>query len=130
MDRVKVAVLGTGAIVREFHLPALLANERCEVAALGNLHPGSLEALARSHGIAKTYTDFDRLAEDPGIDAVVNALPNYLHAPVTIQMLQAGKHVLCEKPMALTPAEAGAAGRNTPQRPATDERTSAGNVRA
>lgn len=62
MDRVNVAILGTGAIVREFHLLALLANERCEVAALGNLHAGSLEALARGHGLAKTYTDFGHLA--------------------------------------------------------------------
>jgi predicted dehydrogenase len=108
MPPVNVAILGTGAIVREFHLPALLANPRARVVALGNLRAESLQALAASHGITRTYTDLDRLAADPDIEAVVNALPNYLHAPVTVQMLQAGKHVLCEKPMAMSGAEAEA----------------------
>jgi predicted dehydrogenase len=107
-DRVRVGVLGTGAIVREFHLPALLNNPRVEVTALGNQRAASLDQLAQAHGIKTTYTDFGRMAADPEIDAVVNALPNYLHAPVSIQMLQAGKHVLCEKPMALNVAEAQA----------------------
>jgi predicted dehydrogenase len=107
-DRLRIGVLGTGAIVREFHLPALLDNPRVEVAALGNQRSASLEHLARAHGIKRTYTDFSLLAADPEIDAVVNALPNYLHAPVSIEMLQAGKHVLCEKPMAMSVAEAQA----------------------
>jgi predicted dehydrogenase len=107
-DRLRIGVLGTGAIVREFHLPALLDNPGVEVAALGNQHSASLEQLARAHGIKRTYTDFSLMAADPEIDAVVNALPNYLHAPVSIEMLQAGKHVLCEKPMAMSVAEAQA----------------------
>src|SRR5947209_11631088 len=107
-DRLRIGVLGTGAIVREFHLPALLDNPRVEVVALGNQHATSLERLARAHGIQKTYTDFSVMAADREIDAVVNALPNYLHAPVSIEMLQAGKHVLCEKPMAMNVAEAQA----------------------
>ncbi len=108
MNKARIAVLGTGAIVREYHLPALLANPRAELVALGNLHAASLEPLARQHGIKQTYTDYNQLAADADIDAVVNALPNYLHAPVSIAMLQAGKHVLCEKPMALNVAEAEA----------------------
>jgi predicted dehydrogenase len=94
--------------VREFHLPALLNNPRVEVVALGNQRSASLDHLAQAHGIKATYTDFSRMAADPGIDAVVNALPNYLHGPVSIEMLQAGKHVLCEKPMAMNVAEAQA----------------------
>ena len=65
-----------------------------------------MERLADEHRIEKRFTDFDRMAADPEIDAVVIALPNYLHAPVTLLMLQAGKHVLCEKPMAVTVEEA------------------------
>lgn len=108
MKRVRVGILGTGTVVRGFHLPALAANTRSEVVAIGNHRAGSMQALAREFGIQRTYTDFDAMARDPDIDVVVNALPNYLHAPLTVSMLQNGKHVLCEKPMAMTAAEAQA----------------------
>jgi predicted dehydrogenase len=107
-NKVRFAVIGTGNIIREFHLPALLQNPRAEVIAAANLHFESLKVLARNFQITKTYTNFDHLAEDPDIDAVVIGLPNYLNAPVSIKMLSAGKHVLCEKPMARTVAESEA----------------------
>lgn len=103
-----VAVLGTGGIIRDAHLPALLANDRVEVVALGHSRLSSLEALAREFNISEIYTDFEALARNPKIDAVVNGLPNYLHASTTIAMLRHGKHVLCEKPMAMNVAEARA----------------------
>jgi predicted dehydrogenase len=105
MDKLRIGLLGTGIVVRDFHLPALRNNPGAELVAAANLHPASLERLARNFDIPTTYTDFEAMAADPTIDAVVNALPNYLHAPVTIQMLEAGKHVLCEKPMAMSVAE-------------------------
>jgi predicted dehydrogenase len=105
MDKLRIAVLGTGIIIRDFHLVTLHQHPQAQVVAAGNLHPESLKRLAADFGIPKTYSDFAALAADPEIDAVVIGLPNYLHAPVTIQMLQAGKHVLCEKPMALSVAE-------------------------
>jgi predicted dehydrogenase len=108
MNKVRIGILGTGVIVRDFHLPALQQNPRAAVVALGNQRGESLQALAAAHGIEKTYTDFARMARDPEIDAVLVALPNYLHAPVTVEMLGGGKHVLCEKPMAMTAAEAQA----------------------
>ncbi len=108
MNRVRIAVLGTGIIVTDFHMLTLQNNHRAEVVAAANLHPESLERLSRRFNIPRTYTDFGGLAQDPDVDAVVIGLPNYLHAPVTIQMLEAGKHVLCEKPMALSVAEAEA----------------------
>lgn len=108
MDRVRIGVLGTGIIIRKFHLPVLLDNSRAKVVAAGNLRAASLQSLAEDFGISKTYSDFDLMAQDPEIDAVVIGLPNYLHASITLQMLQAGKHVLCEKPMAMTVAEARA----------------------
>lgn len=106
MKKLGIAVLGTGIIIRDFHMVCLQNHPKAEVVAAGNLHAESLERLARQYRIPKTYTDFAALAADPDIDAVVIGLPNYLHAPVTIQMLEAGKHVLCEKPMATTVAEA------------------------
>lgn len=105
MDKVRIGVLGTGIIIRDFHMLTLQNNPKAEVVAAGNLHAESLERLARDFGIPRTYTDFEEVARDPDIDAVVIGLPNYLHALVTIQMLEAGKHVLCEKPMAMTVAE-------------------------
>ncbi len=106
MDKVRIGVLGTGIIIRDYHLQTLRNNPRAEVVAAGNLHGESLQRLARDFGIPKAYTNFAAMAADPTIDAVVIGLPNYLHAPVTIQMLEAGKHVLCEKPMAMSVAEA------------------------
>ena len=105
MDKLRIGVLGTGVIVRGSHLPALQNHPRAEVVAAANLRPESLKRLATDFNIPKTYTDFGEMAADPNVDAVVNALPNYLHASVSIQMLQAGKHVLCEKPMAMSVAE-------------------------
>lgn len=104
--KVHLGILGTGSVFREFHAPVLVESKRVELVAAGNLRPGSLQALAKDLGIPKTYTDFALMAQDPEIDAVLIGLPNYLHASITIQMLEAGKHVLCEKPMALTVAEA------------------------
>jgi predicted dehydrogenase len=106
MDRVRIGVLGTGVIIRDFHLPVLRNNPHAEMVAAANLHPESLERLVHTWGIPKRYHNFSDLAADPDIDAVILGLPNYLHAPVTVQMLEAGKHVLCEKPMAPSVAEA------------------------
>jgi predicted dehydrogenase len=104
--KVRVGVLGTGVIVRDYHLLTLQNHPKAEVVAAGNLHAESLQRLVQQFGIPKAYTDLAAMAADPEIDAVVIGLPNYLHAPVTIQMLEAGKDVLCEKPMATTVAEA------------------------
>lgn len=105
MNKLRMGVLGTGIIIRDFHWVTLHNHPQTQVVATGNLHGASLQRLAADLNISKTYTDFAAMAADPDIDAVVNGLPNYLHAPVTIQMLAAGKHVLCEKPMAMNVAE-------------------------
>src|SRR5580704_9328012 len=100
MSFVRVGILGTGTVVRTCHLPALLADPRARVVAIGNLHAASMQSLARDFSIEKTFLDFEAMARQRDIDAVVIALPNYLHAPATISMLRHGKHVLREKPMA------------------------------
>ena len=105
MDRLRIGVLGTGIIIRDFHMLCLQNHPRAEVVAAANLHAESLGRLVRQFGIARAYTSFEEMARDPEIDAVVVGLPNALHAPVTVQMLEAGKHVLCEKPMATSVAE-------------------------
>jgi predicted dehydrogenase len=103
----KVALFGSGWIMGK-HARGLAEHPRAEVVAAANWRPESLAALAEEFGIPRTTTDWRELAADPAIDAVVIGTPNALHAPQTIACLEAGKHVLVEKPMATTLAEADA----------------------
>ena len=84
MSKIRIGVLGTGTIVRGSHLLTLRDHARAEVAAAANHRSESLGRLAADFDIPKRYTDFGAMAADPEIDAVVVALPNYLHAPVTV----------------------------------------------
>jgi len=77
----------------------------CEIAAIASRSPEKARAAAAQLGIPKAYGSYEELLADPEIDAIYNPLPNHLHVPWSIKALQAGKHVLCEKPIALTSAE-------------------------
>ena len=81
-------------------------NVGAEVVAVYGRNAEKRAAFADKYGIAKSFESADAVAEDPEIDAVVNALPNRFHAPLSVQWMQAGKHVLVEKPMAMNAAEA------------------------
>jgi predicted dehydrogenase len=105
--RLRVALLGTGWIM-DFHARAVLEHPGAELVAAANWRRPSLDRLAERHGIARTTTDWRALAADPGVDAAVVGTPNALHAPQAIAFLDAGKHVLVEKPMAASLAEADA----------------------
>ena len=74
--------------------------------AIASRDLGKAEEVARSLGIARAYGSYEELLADPQIEAIYNALPNRLHVPWTIKAVQAGKHVLCEKPLSMTVAEA------------------------
>ena len=80
MSKIKIGVLGTGTIMRGSHLLTLRDHARADVVAAANHRSESLERLAADFNIAKRYTVFGAMAADPEIDAVVIALPNYLHA--------------------------------------------------
>jgi predicted dehydrogenase len=105
--RLRIALLGTGWIM-DFHARAVLEHPGAELVAAANWRRPSLDRLAERHGIARTTTDWRALAADPGVDAAVVGTPNALHAPQAIAFLDAGKHVLVEKPMAASLAEADA----------------------
>ncbi|HEV3014023.1 MAG TPA: Gfo/Idh/MocA family oxidoreductase, partial [Actinomycetota bacterium] len=105
--RLRIALVGTGWIM-DFHARAVLEHPGAELVAAANWREPSLRRLADRHGIARTTTDWRALATDPAVDAVVIGTPNALHAPQAIAFLEAGKHVLVEKPMARTRAEADA----------------------
>ena len=105
--RLRIALLGTGWIM-DFHARAVLEHPGAELVAAANWREPSLRRLAGRYGIARTTTDWRALAADPGVDAAVVGTPNAFHAPQAVAFLEAGKHVLVEKPMARTVAEADA----------------------
>jgi predicted dehydrogenase len=77
-----------------------------EVTAIASRESSKAAAAAKQLGIAKAYGSYEELLADPDIDAIYNPLPNHLHVPVSIRALEAGKHVLCEKPVGMNVAEA------------------------
>ena len=106
MQKVRWGVLSTADIGIGQVLPAMQQGTYCEIAAIASRSPEKAQAAAAQLGISKAYGSYEELLADPEIDAIYNPLPNHLHVPWSIKALQAGKHVLCEKPIALTSAEA------------------------
>jgi predicted dehydrogenase len=105
--RTRVAIVGCGAMVEKVHLPQLAIRDDCEVVALVDRAVPRVSALAGRFGIGRVLTSHrDLLGSD--VDAVLVAAPNHLHAPISIELLEAGLHVLVEKPMALTVADCDA----------------------
>jgi len=105
MRKVRWGVLGAARIAMNKVIPAMLQGEYTEVAAIASRDRAKAEEAARKLGIAKAYGSYEELLADPEIDAVYNPLPNHLHVPVSIQAAEAGKHVLCEKPIGLDEAD-------------------------
>lgn len=106
MNKIKVAIIGTGGIANE-HINAYLKNPNVELYAFCDINEKQLRKMADQYGITRTYTDKDvMLRELPEIDAVSVCTWNSQHAPCTIAALNAGCHVICEKPMATNAQEA------------------------
>jgi predicted dehydrogenase len=105
LEKVRAAVIGTGAIGR-YHIRGFLEHPACEVPLIVDCNESRLMEAAELFRVPETMTDFRGLLERDDIDVVSVALPNDLHAEVTIAMLESGKHVLCEKPMAVNATEA------------------------
>lgn len=87
-------------------IPAMQSGERTTVEAIASRDAGKAKAAAAQLGIPKAYGSYEELLADPEIDAIYNPLPNPLHVPWTVKAAEAGKHVLCEKPLSMTLAEA------------------------
>ncbi len=104
--RVRWGVLSTANIATEKVIPGLRRSPRSEVLGISSREDGRATEVARRLGIARAYGSYEAMLADPDIDAVYNPLPNHLHAQWTIEAARAGKHVLCEKPLAMTAAEA------------------------
>lgn len=112
--KLRVGIIGCGMITKVRHAPEYMENENCEIAAFYDKDPARAEAMAAQYGGKCCASVEELLAQD--IDAVSVCVANAMHAEISIQALDAGKHVLCEKPMAVTleqcEAMAEAAGRN------------------
>src|SRR5215204_6364255 len=106
MKKVRWGILSTAKIGREKVIPALQKGEFCEVVAIASSNRERLEAEAARLHIPVVYHSYEDLLKDPQIDAVYIPLPNHLHVPWTLKAMAANKHVLCEKPIALSSAEA------------------------
>jgi len=106
IKKVKWGVLGVARIAVRKVIPAMQNGEWSEVAAIASREASKAEDAAQKLGIPKAHGSYDALLEDPEIEAIYNPLPNHLHVPWSIKAAEAGKHVLCEKPLSLSVAEA------------------------
>jgi predicted dehydrogenase len=104
--KVRWGVLSTAKIGTQKVIPAMQAGKYCAITAIASRNAEKAREAASRLGIPKAYGSYEELLADPEVDAVYNPLPNHLHVPWSIKALEAGKHVLCEKPIALTAAEA------------------------
>src|ERR1700689_4424420 len=104
--KVKWGVLGAANIALKKVIPAMQQSEWSEITGIASRDLKKAQEAARSLGIAKAYGSYEELLADPEIEAIYNPLPNHLHVPWSIKAAEAGKHVLCEKPLSMTVAEA------------------------
>jgi predicted dehydrogenase len=104
--KIRWGVLSTANIGLRKVIPAMQLGERTSVDAIASRDLARAKHAATALGIPTAYGSYEELLADPNIDAIYNPLPNHLHVPWTIKAAEAGKHVLCEKPLSLTAAEA------------------------
>lgn len=117
-ERLRVGIIGLGGNCRLRHIPGLRACRNVQVTAVCNRRPESTASAAAEFDIANTYQHWQELVADPEIDAVLIGTWPYLHCPITLAALEAGKHVLCEARLAMNASEAHqmlAASRKHPQ---------------
>jgi predicted dehydrogenase len=106
IQRVKWGILGVANIAVKKVIPAMQLGQWSEITAIASRDLSKAQSAAQQLSIPKAYGSYDELIADPGIEAVYNPLPNNLHVEWTMKAVQAGKHVLCEKPLSMTVAEA------------------------
>lgn len=106
MKRLRWGILGCAAIADRAVIPAIQASETGELIGIASRDESKAKAKAEQFGIPKSYGSYEALLADPDIDAVYIPLPNHMHKEWTIEAAKAGKHILCEKPLALNGSEA------------------------
>lgn len=106
MEKIKWGVLGTAGIANGATIPGMLLAKNCEVYAIAGRSEEKVKSFAEKFGFKKSYIGYDALLADPEVQAVYIPLPNDIHAEWILKSIEAGKHVLCEKPMARDVKEA------------------------
>ena len=106
MNNIGIAIIGCGGITLQNHLPGIALCADTRVVALCDSNPTTLERAGRDTGIAVTSTSYEEIVRRDDVQAVIIATPNFVHAPIALAAIAAGKHVLCEKPIAMTGADA------------------------
>ena len=106
MKKVRWGVLGVAKIAVTRVIPGMQAGECSEIVGIASRDRARAQAAARELGIPKAYGSYEEMLADPEIDAIYNPLPNHLHLPWSTRAAEAGKHVLCEKPIGLNLREA------------------------
>lgn len=108
MDKIRIGIIGCGGIANGKHMPSLAKLKDCEMVAFCDIIEERAVKAAADYGIenAAVYTDYKKLLEDKSIDVIHVCTPNNTHSFITVDALEAGKHVMCEKPMAINSAEA------------------------
>ncbi|WP_349618041.1 Gfo/Idh/MocA family protein [Azotobacter salinestris] len=102
---VRWGIISTAAIAREKVIPALLASPWCQIQAIGSRTLESAQSCAQRFDIPRAYGSYEAVLDDPDVEAVYVPLPNHLHIDLVLAATARGKHVLCEKPFALTASE-------------------------
>src|SRR6516162_7400351 len=105
MQKVRWGILGVARIATQKVIPAMQGGELSEVVGIASRDCAKAEQAASALGIKKAYGSYAEMLADAEIEAVYNPLPNHLHVPVSIQAAEAGKHILCEKPIGMGVAE-------------------------
>jgi predicted dehydrogenase len=103
--RLRVGVLGAGQIAQAAHFESCTKATNADLHAICDVADDLRERMVITHGASKSYNDYDRMLSDPDVDAVIIATADAFHVPASVRALQAGKHVLCEKPVGLTVEE-------------------------
>ncbi len=106
MGKMKIGIIGCGAIANAAHIPSYMKNDTCEIKYFCDILPGRAEEMVKKYGLGIAVTDYHDVLADPEIEAVSVCTPNLMHSVISIDAMLAGKHVLCEKPAARTYPEA------------------------
>ena len=105
MKEIRWGILGASKIAFDHVIPAMLKSKNTKLLAIASRDIDKAKLFSQAYSIQKAYNNYEQLISDPEIDAIYIPLPNHLHVPYSIKCLNAGKHVLCEKPISIAAKE-------------------------